>query len=85
MIHLASTAKSKILENWAVPGRSITKMRGPRILPHGTPERTGKVPKLECLIDTYCTRLAKLAFTHDQSLPVMPKFHSIRAHCGPQN
>ena len=50
MMHLASSAKSKILENKAVLGRSFTKIRnssGPRILPSGTLERTGKVLEVE--------------------------------------
>ena len=50
MMHFASSAKSKLLENKAVSGKSFTKIRksnGPRMLPCGTPERTGKVFEVE--------------------------------------
>ena len=41
MIHLASSAKSSLLVDNSVEGRSFMKMRnstGPRMLPWGTPE-----------------------------------------------
>ena len=49
MIHLASSAKSSILVDSSVEGRSFMKMRkstGPRILPWGTPEITGRVEEV---------------------------------------
>ena len=50
MMHLASSTKSKTLEKEKIDGKSLTKMRnrtGPRILPCGTPEITGKVEEVE--------------------------------------
>ena len=48
MMHLA--AKSKTLEKENIEGISFTKMRnntGPRILPCGTPETTGKLGEVD--------------------------------------
>ena len=80
MIHLASSAKSKTLENDRVVGKSFTKMRNKsrlRTLPRGTPERTGKVVEQDLPIDTYWTLLVRYALTHNQRAPVMAKFQSL--------
>ena len=45
MTHLASSAKRKIVKDKTDEGRSLTKTikrSGPRMLPWGTPERTGR-------------------------------------------
>ena len=62
MIHLASSAKSSTLVDNSVEGRSFMKMRnstGPRMLPWGTPEITGRVEEVEWPIDTNCILLVR--------------------------
>ena len=51
MMHLASSAKSQTLEKENIEGKSLIKMRkrtGPRTLPCGRPETTGKVGEVDC-------------------------------------
>ena len=56
--HLASSANSKTFEKDSDVDRSFMKMinkSGPRILPCGTPEMTGKVFEVDCPTDTHWT------------------------------
>ena len=59
---MASSAKSKIFEKETDEVRSFTKIRnnsGPRILPCGTPEMTGRVGETDWPTDTHWTLLVR--------------------------
>ncbi len=78
--HLVSTAKSRTEDDKAAPCRSFTNTRngsGPRILPWGTPETTGRRPERWLDADTHCCLLVKQAFNQCQELPVIPHDHSL--------
>ena len=54
-MHLASSAKSNTLANDSAVGKSFIKIRkrtGPRMLPWGTPEITGRVEEDDWPMDT---------------------------------
>ena len=62
LVHLVSSANRSVLEEVVVAGRSLMNMMnssGPRTLPWGTSEETGR--KLECwlLMVTYCEQLER--------------------------
>ena len=54
--HLASSANSKTSEEVTAAGRSFTNtknMIGPKMLPCGTPETTGRTSETELLTETH--------------------------------
>ena len=62
----------------------IRNKSGPRILPCGTPEMTGRADEKQPLILTCCLLPVKYSFNQLHVFPVMPVFHSFNNNslCG---
>ena len=55
--HLVSSANNRAMDCDTHSGRSLMNSRGPRMLPWGTPAKTGNIEELEPLMDTCWTLL----------------------------